>query len=357
MDPVSLVPVPDVLPAHWLWLHILLTVTAFLHFMAMNIMLGTGCIALTSPYYRNEIALPLSGNVAKSLPYTMAFTINFGVAPLLFLNALYGNLFYTSSILMGTYWLAAIGLLIVTYYSLYIFKKYSQDLETGPLFIGLAVVLLLVVGFLFSNNISLMQMPESWVGYFQCRKGLMLNFCDAALFPRYLHFIASAIAVGGLAIAVYFQMKHCCCDCESEYESLIKLGCNWFTIGTIVNFGIGFWFLGSLPPEAISPATLTGKLFAITLLGSIIAIVFAVIKAQTMRVMSAAVWTLITVFLMTVARDMLRLGYLKPYFNLGDLPVSWQYSPFFLFLIIFGAMGYLAWWMLKLVYCDRKEGE
>ena len=50
----------------------------------------------------------------------MAFAVNFGVAPLLFVQVLYGHLFYTSSILVAVFRLAVIPLLIVAYYALYL---------------------------------------------------------------------------------------------------------------------------------------------------------------------------------------------------------------------------------------------
>ena len=41
---------------------------------------------------------------------------------MLFLQVLHGNLIYTSSILMGVYWLSVIGLFILAYYRAYLYK-------------------------------------------------------------------------------------------------------------------------------------------------------------------------------------------------------------------------------------------
>ena len=352
MDPVSLVPAPDIIPVHWFWLHLLLTVTTFLHFVAMNVMLGTSFIAFSSPFWRGNDVMPLNAHIAKTLPYSIAFTINLGVAPLLFLQVLYGQFFYTSSILMGVYWLSIFGLLIISYYAAYAYRLMDDRSSMGRLYIGAAVLLLFGVSFLFSNNVSIMQMPEIWINYFSDRAGWMLNFSDPALLPRYLHFMASAVAMGGLAIALYFEIRKR--RGATDGDEWIELGCNWFTVATIINFGFGFWFLGALPEAAYDPATLAGKIFFITIIGSVATIIPSVVYAQTGRIIPATAWALITILLMTLSRDILRLAYLKPYFSLSDLPYVPQYSPFILFLLALLGGIYLVGWMLKTVW-NAKE--
>jgi hypothetical protein len=352
MDPVSLIPVADAIPVHWFWLHLLLTVTTFLHFVAMNIMLGTGFIAFSLPFWRGDDVMSLNAHIAKTLPYSIAFTINLGVAPLLFLQVLYGQFFYTSSILMGVYWLSIFGILIVSYYAAYAYRLADDRTGMGRLYIAAAVLLLLAVSFLFSNNVSIMQMPEVWTSYFSDRTGWLLNFSDPVLLPRYLHFMASAVAIGGLAIALYFEILKR--RGATDGDEWIKLGCNWFTYATIINFGIGFWFLGALPEAAYNPATLGGKTFFVMMIGSVATIIPSVAYAQTGRIISATAWALFTVLLMTLARDILRLTYLKPYFSLSDLPYVPQYSPFILFLLAFLGGIYLIGWMLKLVWNSKE---
>jgi len=352
MDAASLIPAPDALQVHWLWLHLLLTLTTFLHFVAMNIMLGAGFIAFAAPFWRGNDVMPLNGHIAKTLPYTIAFTINLGVAPLLFLQVLYGQFLYTSSILMAVYWLSIVGLLIVSYYAAYIYRLMDDRSGMGRLYIGAAVLLLLAVSLLFCNNVSIMQMPEVWTSYFSDGTGWLMNLGDPAIVPRYLHFMASAVAIGGLAIALYFEIRKR--RGATDGDEWIKLGCKWFTVATIINFGLGFWFLGALPDAAYNPATLSGKIFFIMIVGSVATIIPSVAYAQTGRIIPATAWALITVLLMTLARDILRLTYLKPYFSLSELPYVPQYSPFIVFLLAFVGGIYLVGWMLKTVW-NAKE--
>jgi hypothetical protein len=315
-------------------------------------MLGTGFIAFSLPFWRGDDVMPLNTHIAKTLPYSIAFTINFGVAPLLFLQVLYGQFFYTSSILMGVYWLSIFGILIVSYYAAYIYRLADDRGGMGRLYIAAAVLLLLGVSLLFSNNVSIMQMPEIWAGYFSDRGGWMLNFSDPALLPRYLHFMASAVAIGGLAIALYFEIRKR--RGATDGDEWIKLGCNWFTYATIINFGIGFWFLGALPEAAYDPATLGGKAFFVLIVSSVATIIPSMVYAQTGRIIPATAWALATVLLMTLSRDILRLTYLKPYFSLSELPYVPQYSPFIIFLLAVLGGVYLVGWMLKTVWNSKE---
>jgi len=352
MDAASLIPTPDALQIHWFWLHLLLTFTTFLHFIAMNIMLGTGFIAFATPFWWGSNAIPLNSHIAKTLPYSIAFTINLGIAPLLFLQVLYGQFLYTSSVLMAVYWLSIVGLLIVSYYAAYIYLLIEDKGSMGRLFITTALLLLLGVAFLFCNNVSIMQMPEVWNKYFNDRTGWLLNLSDPALIPRYLHFIASAVAFGGLGIALYFEIRRR--RGASDGEEWIKLGCNWFMVATIINFGFGFWFLGALPETAYNPATLNGKIFVLLIAGSIATIIPSVALAQAARIIPATAWALLTVLLMTLARDSLRLTYLKTYLDFSNMPYVPQYSPFIIFLLAFVGSIYLVVWMLKKVW-NAKE--
>lgn len=131
MEFASLIPAPDALPIHWLWLQLLLTLTTFIHLVAMNLMLGAGIIGLATPHSSGGEVVALRRDIGRTLPITIALTINLGVAPLLFLQVLYGQYFYTSSVLMASLWL------------------------------GMAVIFLALVGLIFTNNLSLMQQPAA----------------------------------------------------------------------------------------------------------------------------------------------------------------------------------------------------
>jgi hypothetical protein len=346
MDIAALIPTPDALPVHWLWLQLFLTASTFLHLVAMNLMLGSAFIALVTPPGGNGSVVALRRDIGRTLPYTIAAAINLGVAPLLFLQVLYGQFFYTSTVLMAGYWLAIVALLIGGYVAAYLFTLRHETLGQGRLYIGVAVTFLALVAFLFSNDLSLMQLPTSWPAWFAHRSGWLLNLADGALLPRYLHFMASAVAVGGLGIALFYEIKKRGGD-DSGAKYRIR-GCDWFSYASLINFPIGFWFLAFIPASTYDGATWGGRIFILLLAATIFAIAKAIIAAMRYRVLPATSWALATVFFMTIARDLLRVEYLKPWFALADLPVLPQYSPLLAFLLIGGAVVWVVGWMLKM---------
>ncbi|GAB4333951.1 MAG: hypothetical protein Kow0089_02920 [Desulfobulbaceae bacterium] len=355
MDPSTLIPVPDTLPVPWGWFKLLLLLTLFMHIILMNVMLGTAFIALVN-HCRGSAPNPLTRDISRKLPMAIAFTVNFGVAPLLFVQVLYGHFLYTSSVLMANYWLLVIGLLITGYYMAYIYNyRYDALGGSGLPVIGYAVFALLAIGFFMSNNFTMMMEPETWVRYFEHPTGLLLNLGDPTLFPRYLHFMTAAVAVGGLSLALFYEFRLRRGD--EEASSLVRTGCNWFGYATIVNFGLGFWFYGTLPPAVRSTSHTAGLLIGLLLIVVVVLGAFSIVYSLRGRVMGTLYTALPTVFVMILVRDLVRTAYLRPYFSVSDLEVVPQYSPFFLFLVFFAGGLYLVYWMFRLAWrsLDGKE--
>jgi len=204
MNPAGLIPTADALVAHWGWFQFFLMLTFPLHLLAMNAMLGTALVAVIAHLMPGEQHRGLSHELAKSLPFLVAFTVNLGVAPLLFVNVLYGQMLYSSTVLMGLFWLAIIPVLIIAYYLAYLYDFSFKRLGNLAMFVVLLVLaLLLVVGFLFTNNMTMMISPASWTRWFTTPGGTLLNLSDPTLFARYLHMMTGSLAVGGLFVALY----------------------------------------------------------------------------------------------------------------------------------------------------------
>ncbi len=357
MNPATLIPTPDTIPVSWGWFQILLTLTFYLHILAMNIMLGTVIIAFVQSISRkDEQYLPVNRQIAKKLPYGIALTVNLGVAPLLFAQVIFGHFIYVSSLLMGVLWLSIVALLIIAYYSAYIFWYRHQDLQAGRTFTtGLTMISLLAIGFFLSNNMTMMLHPESWTRFFDHPDGFLLNFGDPTLIPRYLHMVASAVAVGGLAIALWYTYQ--ASRGRKDCSRWIKYGCNWFAGATIANYGLGFWFFGVLPHGLIVPSTFIGGLFSLFLILAIITGAFSIIHAIRYQPLPATWFTLGTILLMVLMRDLLRVAYLKPWFSFSDLRVESSWSPFLIFLLSFIGGLALVGWMLKTTYIGLHDKE
>lgn len=351
MNPQDLIPVPDAIPVHWGWFQLLLIATFILHLLIMNTMLGTGLITLFREFGPKDSGKRLNKEVSEKLPYTVAFAVNLGVAPLLFLQVLYGHFMYTSSILMAVYWLAVVFELILAYYCIYIYDfKFDELGQSRKIFIALGMILLLWVGFMFTNNMTLMMQPEKWARYFTNPLGTLLNLGDPMVVPRYLHFVVASVAVAGLVQAVvrtiwpkgYFS------------DQDVKSGLKWFLNATCVQFVIGLWFLAALPSDKM--ILFMGKSVYHTLVlvcgvGLGIASVYFSEKQKVWHTLGTALGT---VFFMVLARDGLRRAYLEPYFSLGDLKVVSEYSPMILFLVSLAIGIAVIVYMLKLVVNSKE---
>ena len=206
MPPPNLIPTldPNPLPAPYWVFKLLLLTTFFLHIVAMNFVLGGGVLALVSKWRskNDERSGRMFLDIAKKLPVLLPATITLGIAPLLFVQVLYGQFFYTSSILMAWPWFLVLVFLTTAYYGFY-YVSYRGGRPGGRAggVMLFSVILVFLIGFLFSNNLTLSETPSRWAGkYFANPAGWNLNLTEPTLIPRFLHFVVAAVAVGGLLL-------------------------------------------------------------------------------------------------------------------------------------------------------------
>ncbi len=345
MNPV-LIPQPDTIPVAWGWFQFLLLLTFPLHLLAMNAMVGGLLIGVSQHFQGRPVNLRLAHRLAVLLPLVIAIAVNFGVAPLLFSQVLYGHLFYTSSILMAVYWLAVIPILILAYYGAYLYDFRFDDLGAGGRWLGLAVLLMLfVIGYFFANNMHLMLLTERFAGYFERMDGSMLASTDPVLLPRYLHMMLGAVAIGGLFVTLAGRFR---ADRDRDMAGLAEAtGMKTFFWATVVNIAVGSWFLVTLPRG-------TMLLFMGGNIGASVCFVLSLLLTAGMLV---AAWkrkfwltfwhAVATVVLMTFMRAWMRSDYLREVFNLGQLEVVPEYSPMIFFFVVLIAGIVCIGWMLK----------
>ncbi|MFW6332026.1 MAG: hypothetical protein ACOC23_01865 [Thermodesulfobacteriota bacterium] len=335
MSPVELVPAAEPILVPWGWFHGFLIMVFVIHLLLMNIMVGGSIMALVTGLKRvsHGERRPFQKDVSVKLPVVIALAVNFGVGALLFMQILYGQFFYVSSQLMAVYWLSVIGLLILGYYCAYIYQyKFEAlaGLRNGV--IGVTVVCFLVISFLFTNNMTLMLNPTTWPRYFVEPGGTLLNLSDPTVIPRYLHFLTASLAVAGIFTAVVWTLKEK--KGIPETETNIRRGMRWFTIATLFQILIGFWFQISIPNRImllfLGESTLHTTVFIVGL-GLVVQALYYGFKN---RVWPAAFSLVLLVVVMTVMRDLVRRAYLAPYFKVSDLQVLGQYTPLLAFLII-----------------------
>jgi hypothetical protein len=363
------VPIPDLdpvsLPAPIWLLKALLLLTFFLHVIPMNLSLGGGFVAALTEVFgrrgKGEYHFALARSLAKTLPIVIAFTITLGVAPLLFIQVLYGQFFYTSSVVLAWPWLSVIVLLILSYYGFYLYSFQWERLEGKRLVVVLAsAVLFSTIGFIYTNNLVLTQTPVKWAAmYFQNPHGTHLNLSDPTVIPRFLHFFTASIAVAGILVAVIGLLKR---RQDSSYSRwAVRYGLLWFIIATLVQLGVGTWFFLTLP-EAVRAMFMGGDgfatlVFSVALTCAIGSLVFMLLGLMSTKpfwkALTGIVLIFLTVICMVLVRDIVRSASLQGYFDASRFSVAPQTGVIILFFFLLvaglGVIGY----MLKKVAASR----
>lgn len=342
-----IIPQPDTIPVGWGWFQFLLLLTFPIHLLAMNAMLGGLAIGIVQHLRGGAVQKQLAHRIAIALPLVIAFVVNFGVAPLLFVQVLYGQFMYSSSVLMGIFWILIIPILIIAYYAAYLYDfKFTKLGAAGIPVAVISLVLLVSIGFFFSNNMLLMSMPERFGEYFSHKSGTLLSYNLHEFWPRFLHMMTGAFAIGGLFVVLLGRFRKSANPELTEHAE--KLGLRSFLVFTSINVLIGIWYLVSLPRELM-------MLFMGGNLGATFFFIVGLLLA------GGALWcaykkkfwltffhAVALVVVMTFLRSWLRSAYLREVFTLDQLEVVPQYSPMILFVVtLLGGLVCLGWLIKK----------
>jgi hypothetical protein len=356
---------PAGLPAAAWLLKFLLVFTFILHLLFMNAVLGGGLVCLWANWRarrigKSEVNRPertpdpghpipdynrLAHAVGRILPVATAFAITTGVAPLLFTQLLYGQLFYTSSVLMAWPWLALVFLLLAGYYANYgIFSSRPATARAVSLAVA-SVLLFAAIGFLFTNNMTLMLRPELHAPlYFRSDAGLHTNMADAWIWPRFAHMLVGSVAVAGLIVAWIARVRP---PRDAASLWMGRYGTHLFMAATLVEVFVGVGFFFALP-RPVWDVLVAGRTPDALLLvaGAAFALAGVAIVRRSLLVGSAA--TLVALVDMAVVRHRVRALLLEPYFRPDSLPVVPQTGVFVLFaLLLVAGLAVVAWMIWK----------
>jgi hypothetical protein len=346
-------PIP--LPAP-IWLFKLLhIVTLSLHFVAVEMLLGGLLLAvLLSLFRKSPDSLVAARALARRLTVVMTYVINLGVPPLLFAQVLYGRALYTSSVLVGVYWISIVGDLMLVYWLLY---RFSARLDAGKSTWWVGLTAWLLAGFiarLLTTNMTLMLRPEVWRGmYSASASGAFLPTGDPTLTPRWLLMLAGGLFIGGLWM-VYLAGRSTFTPEERKFVA--GIGGKVAAVFGIVYLGAGFW-ASSVQPGAVKTGLATHPLYhfatfagygwsALVVVAVLLAVFagFGKVAAQWIGWAGALVAVLIEITF-TVYRDAVRdLTLLSKGFNVWDRVVVTNWSVVGLFLVLFVAgLGVIGW--------------
>ena len=359
-------PIP--LPAPIWLLKLLHIVTLSLHFVAVEMLLGGLLLAVVFSLFRESAeSLVVARSLARRLTVVMTFVINLGVPPLLFAQVLYGRALYTSSVLIGLYWISIIGLLTLAYWLLY---RFSALLEAGKTawYVGLSSWLLCgAVARILSTNMTLMLRPEDWLKlYSASAAGAYLPTGDPTLTPRWLLFLAGGFVFGGLWM-VYLAGRSTFSGAEKRF--LAGVGGKLAVGFGAVYLAAGVW-AASVQPEIVKTGLHTHPLykwFGLGAYGWLLSVVlilavgalagFGRITAGWLGWLGAGVGFLALASL-TVYRDAVRdLSLLAKGYDVWDRAVVTNWSVVGLFLVLFVAGLGVVGWLVSVVARARKVME
>ncbi|MCS7164276.1 MAG: hypothetical protein NZ845_04680 [Thermodesulfovibrio sp.] len=346
MNQIHLIPQSEPIPAPSEIFIFLEQLFFLIHIVIINSILGVSLIIFYK-WNKNQDFFDINKPLVKKIPILFALGINMAIPALLFLQVVFGHLFYTSSILMGTFWILIIPFLIIAYYSSYFhYKKFGVS-NYAKLSLFLVILMIFYIAFMFVNNLSMMEMPEKWTSYFSNRKGTILLWSVSSIYPRFSHFIVASLAIGGIVYSLYFRKSS---------EEKLKEGLKIFAYATIIQIATGFWFFLTLP-ENIMKKFMGEDLFATSVfLFGVLTAFISVFFSLKGKLKLSLIFLILTLVFMIINRYNLRVFHLGESFNVSQLKILPQWDVFAVFLVIFILGVFVILYMLKISVLKSKRG-
>lgn len=350
-------PIPLPAPV-WLFkvLHI---VTLALHFISVEMLVGGLLVATWLSLYgrlgrgtsAGTLRLNAASIMARRLPIVVTYVINLGVPPLLFAQVLYGRALYTSSVLIGVYWIAVIVILTLAYWLLY---QFSAQAEKGrmawPLGL-LAWIMIASIAKIYTTNMTLMLRPEVWNQMYSASAvGIHLPPYDPTKFPRWAFMMVGGLVFAGLWMIYLSGRKNLATDVRAY---LSGIGGKLAVVMSVALVALAIKVAGA-QPEVVRQG-LSGTLFyqaaAYAWMGGIALVVLMGLWTGLARTTHggpgwlALILALVLSLSMTSYRDGIRdLTLSSKGYDVWNRAVETNWSVVILFLVLFVAgLGAVAW--------------
>lgn len=198
---------PFNLPAPTLGYILLYIVTLLMHVAFMSYVLG-GSIILCVAELRKLFGMTAAGSawhqvtvVLKDwMPFALSAAITAGIGPLLFVQILYQQPFYTANLLSFHRWMAILPVLIIAFYLLYLLKARLIAGRVGLQAAVATVVMgcVLFVGWSWIENHLLSLDEPIWSRQYESRA---IFYANPAILPRMAFWITGALPLASLLLA------------------------------------------------------------------------------------------------------------------------------------------------------------
>jgi hypothetical protein len=350
-------PAPDALPlpAPVGLLHALLIGLFVLHVIPMSVTLGGGFWALAAvrASRRKPAFVGPARTLGRSLPLWTAATVTTGVAALLFLQVLYGHLFYAAAIAMAWPQMSIVLLVIAGYYAYY-FVSLRAPSSAWPGMIAWACFVL--IGFVFTHQMTLMLSPERIHAiHVADPSGANLHWVEPTLWPRYLHMLVGALALAALwpaALGARLVARG-----DESGRQVVAWAARRFVLVTTIEMLLGVWWILALPDAGwrlfVGQDAAATAYFGISLIATVGGLVIVARAARAARpgralVVGAAHMAVVVIF-MVLMRDVVRRQALATVVDLSRLEVEAQWGAMTLFGVLLVAGLSVVGWMVRAV--------
>lgn len=361
LDPTA-IPGPQ-----WLF-HTLVVFTFFLHALFMNLTLGGTLLATVAQFasggragdFRSVIARRLMGVNA----YGISLAITTGVAPLLFVQLLYQQYFYTATILIGWVWLSFVVMVMVGYYAAYAYKFRSlpRGGAGGSLWLAISTAMFLLVAMIHVAVHLIHAQPGKWPA---AAANPVSILADPTYLPRLLHFVLAATGFSALVTAWWAMRQAAAGNDVAVNTHIARWSWRWALGTTLLQVADGFLLLFVLPHDVLlglmrggvatlAPLTIS-VLLGVGLLMMLSRVSNPVEKPGLVSGTLAAMF--LTIAVMSMTRHQVREIYLAPTASQYSIGTDPQWANFVLFALLLIAGLATVLYMVRRVLVDRAAGE
>ena len=371
MDPQSLIDATrfPAVPAPFWFIQFFKVLGFTLHAVPMNLWYAGVVLAMVLRAAGPEHGKRFAGRLMAQMPVVVAYGVNLGIVPLLFVQVAYFKVFYPATILTAWFWFAIVVLLIPAYYGVYAYAWGLRDGGRGMTprkRVGgwLAAVLFVALGLLFANGFSLMTNVEAWPDLWWSTNvggaalGTATNAGDPSLWPRWLMMFGLALTTTAAWVVVdaaWFGRSE-----SPEYQrwapefawKLYTAGLAWFAVA-------GTWYVLGTWSADVWNVMVRGPLIVLTVLTAVAPglpwlPLYRARRSETGPSRPAASLIGLAQFgvlgINAVSRQIVQNVELLPHLDVAGQRTEVQWSPMAMFLLTFVAgLGLIAWMIGRVV--------
>jgi hypothetical protein len=396
IDPKTLIdPTQSGMPAPVWFVQFFKALGFTLHMVPMNLWYAGLLIALVLHLRGSEPGRRFAGRLLQQMPIIVAFGINFGIVPLLFVQLAYYKVFYPATILMACFWLAIIVLLIPAYYGVYAYAlglsnagdyPVSRRGKNGTVSLGAAsrtgmagwrraagwvsALLFICIGFIFANGLSLMEHVPRWLELWNAHStaaaatGTALNVGDPTLWPRWL--LMFGLALGTTAVWVLVDAVFLTRGTADEAYQVWAWGFarRLYTVAMLWAAAAGAWYVFHAWPANLRDTMFQWPMILLTIATAVapglpwlLMMTAGLCSAKRATVAAIAFSQFGVLAINAVSRQIVQNINLKPFLDVSAQPTDVQWGPLTMFLIVFAVGVFVVGWMIaQVMKCKPKKG-